>query len=143
MVHLRRRKYGPDTVLLKLATWASNTLLSVRPFVRSSFLSRFLNDQEISDGGNFSLGEKDSVYRLDIGSVDSDLVGKLKVTAENENGKDEKEVRNVTCCFPWTWTWSTQSACDFLGREVPNQFSCFPNPMFLRVPQSGCLRHPK
>ena len=95
MVHLRRRKYGPDTVLLKLATWASNTLLSVRPFVRSSFLSRFLNDQEISDGGNFSLGEKDSVYRLDIGSVDSDLVGKLKVTAENENGKDEKEVRNM------------------------------------------------
>ena len=56
------------------------------------FLRRFLNDQEISDGGNFSLGEKDSVYRLDIGCVDSDLVGKIKVTAENENGKDEKEV---------------------------------------------------
>ena len=55
-------------------------------------LCRFLNDQEIADGGNFILGEKDSVYRLDIGSVDSDLVGKIKVTAENENGKDEKEV---------------------------------------------------
>ena len=38
------------------------------------------------------MGEKDSVYRLDIGSVDSDLVGKVKVTAENENGKDEKQV---------------------------------------------------
>ena len=52
---------------------------------------RFLNDQEISDGGNFILGEKDSVYRLDIGSVDSDLVGKVKVTAENENGKLMRE----------------------------------------------------
>ena len=57
-----------------------------------SLLLRFLNDQEISDGGNFILGEKESVYRLDIGSVDSDLVGKIKVTAENENGKDEKQV---------------------------------------------------
>ena len=66
------------------ATHASNT--------DQLFLLRFLNDQEISDGGNFSLGEKDSVYRLDIGCVDSDLVGKIKVTAENENGKDEKQV---------------------------------------------------
>ena len=66
-----------------------------RPSPISSFLFRFLNDQEIADGGNFILGEKDSVYRLDIGSVDSDLVGKLKVTAENENGKDQKEVRKM------------------------------------------------
>ena len=67
------------------ANRASNTLLTHSLF-------RFLNDQEVTDGGNFILGEKDSVYRLDIGSVDSDLVGKVKVTAENENGKDEKQV---------------------------------------------------
>ena len=73
-----------DDSLYFAAALASNT--------DQLFLRRFLNDQEISDGGNFSLGEKDSVYRLDIGCVDSDLVGKIKVTAENENGKDEKEV---------------------------------------------------
>ena len=90
------------------------------------FLRRFLNDQEISDGGNFSLGEKDSVYRLDIGCVDSDLVGKIKVTAENENGKDEKEVSEgilaillieKVLLFPFG---VHEGGCDLLGLVWPN-----------------------
>ncbi len=41
------------------------------------------------------MGCKDSVYRLDISDVNEDLVGKIKVVAENENGRDEKEVRRA------------------------------------------------
>ena len=71
----------------------ADTLLYCTSFLISS--PRFLNDKEISDGGNFSTGCKDSVYRLDISDVNEDLVGKIKVVAENENGRDEKEVRRA------------------------------------------------
>jgi hypothetical protein len=57
-----------------------------------TFPFRYLNDKEITNDGNCKTSEKDSVFRLDIDSVNEDLVGKIKVVAQNENGKDEKEV---------------------------------------------------
>ena len=56
-------------------------------------IRRYLNDQEVKEGGKFKLSEKDFVYRLDIADVTEDLLGKVKVVAINDNGQDLREVR--------------------------------------------------
>ncbi len=54
---------------------------------------RFLNGKELTDGGKVKVSAKDFVYRLDLSDVDESMVGKIKVVATNENGTDEKEVK--------------------------------------------------
>ncbi len=89
---LERIKFATSFISTRFAQRKDVFLFKSKPFLCVSN-RRFLNGKELTDGGKVKVSAKDFVYRLDLSDVDESMVGKIKVVATNENGTDEKEVK--------------------------------------------------